>query len=181
MAIKFLNKGTFSGDVAGTVLISQKTSIPIGNNSFIGRLSFNAYNVGTTYSTGANITATASSAWSNTSTGARLQFSTTSDTSVNPVNRMVIASNGYVGIDAGNDPGAKLHVNHFGASGNQTIVAVLGSTSLRPVLQFSESHTGASITSGMSIEYNGVGSGDTNYMAINGVSGDARFIITSGG
>ena len=180
MAIKFLNKGTFSGDVEGVLLISQKAAIPPSDGYIFGRLSFKAYSSGTTYSTGANITAVASAAWSSNGLGTGLQFSTTSDTSVNPVNRMYIASNGYVGIDTA-DPGAKLHVNQFGASGSQTVVAALGSTSLRPVLQFSENHTNASITSGMSIEYNGVGSGDANHMAINSVTGAARFIITSGG
>ena len=90
-----------------------------------------------------------------------------------------ITVDGKLGIGT-NSPGAKLHVNESGTSGNQTVVATLGSTSLRPVLQFSESAS-AGITSGMSIEYNGVGSGDTNYMAINSVAGAARFIITSGG
>lgn len=67
-----------------------------------------------------------------------------------------------------------------GSSGDQTIVAVVGSNSLRPVLQFSES-TGTSITSGMSLEYNGVGSGDTNYMAFNSVTGSPVHKFYSGG
>lgn len=67
-----------------------------------------------------------------------------------------------------------------GTSGDQTIVAVVGSNSLRPVLQFSES-TGTSITSGMSLEYNGVGSGDTNYMAFNSVAGSPVHKFYSGG
>jgi hypothetical protein len=77
-------------------------------------------------------------------------------------------------------PGAKLHVNQSGTSGVQTIVAALSSTSLRPVLQFSES-TAATITAGMSIEYNGVGSGADNYMAINSVTGSPQFVVMSGG
>lgn len=67
-----------------------------------------------------------------------------------------------------------------GSSSSQTIVAVIGSTSLRPVLQFSES-TATTISSGMSIEYDGRGSGDTNYMAINNVSGSNVFKVYSGG
>jgi len=67
-----------------------------------------------------------------------------------------------------------------GTSGDQTIVAVVGSNSLRPVLQFSES-TATSITSGMSLEYNGVGSGDDNYMAFNSVAGSPVHKFYSGG
>ena len=67
-----------------------------------------------------------------------------------------------------------------GSANSQTIVATIGSTSLRPVLQFSES-TSTAITSGMSIEYDGRGSGDTNYMAINSVSGANVFKVYSGG
>jgi hypothetical protein len=67
-----------------------------------------------------------------------------------------------------------------GTSGDQTIVAVVGSNSLRPVLQFSES-TATNITSGMSLEYNGVGSGDTNYMAFNSVAGSPVHKFYSGG
>jgi hypothetical protein len=87
--------------------------------------------------------------------------------------------NGKVGIGT-TVPGAKLHVNQSGTSGVQTIVAALSSTSLRPVLQFSEG-TNATITAGMSIEYNGVGSGANNYMAINSVTGSPQFVVMSGG
>ena len=62
----------------------------------------------------------------------------------------------------------------------QTIVAVLGSNSTRPVLQFSES-TANTITAGMSLEYNGQGSGATNYMSINAVTGASIFKVYSGG
>ena len=112
MAIKFLNSGVFSGDVAGTILIAQKASIPSGNGAFIGRLSFNAYNVGTTYSTGAFITAVASSAWTSTSTGTHLQFSTTSDTSVNPVNKMYLTSGGDLGVGV-QVPGSRISISGF--------------------------------------------------------------------
>ena len=62
----------------------------------------------------------------------------------------------------------------------QTIVAVIGSDSLRPVLQFSES-TATTINAGMSLEYNGQGSGATNYMSINAVTGASIFKVYSGG
>ena len=115
MALQFLNDGVFSGDVAGTILIAQKASIPPSNGSFIGRLSFKAYNVGTTYSTGANITAVASSAWTSTSTGTHLQFSTTSDASVNPVNRMYLTSGGDLGVGV-QFPGSRISVSGFTGS-----------------------------------------------------------------
>ena len=115
MALQFLNDGVFSGDVAGTILIAQKASIPTSNGSFIGRLSFNAYNLGTTYSTGANITAVASSAWTNTSTGTHLQFSTTSDTSVNPGARMFLTSGGDLGVGV-QVPGSRISIAGFTGS-----------------------------------------------------------------
>ena len=67
-----------------------------------------------------------------------------------------------------------------GSASAQTIVAVLGSTSNRPTLLFSES-TVTAINGGMSIEYDGRGSGDTNYMAINSVAGSNVFKVYSGG
>jgi len=73
-----------------------------------------------------------------------------------------------------------LHVNKGGTAGVQTIVATLSSTSQRPVLQFSETSS-SGITAGMSIEYHGVGTGDSNYMAINSVTGAAKVVIKSGG
>ena len=94
-------------------------------------------------------------------------------------NSLVYDNGTNVGIGT-TSPGAKLHVNQSGTSGVQTIVAALSSTSLRPVLQFSES-TAATITAGMSIEYNGVGSGADNYMAINSVTGSPQFVVMSGG
>jgi hypothetical protein len=72
------------------------------------------------------------------------------------------------------------HVQNPGTNSVQTIVACLGSTSSRPVLQFSES-AGTSITSGMSLEYDGRGSGDNNSMVINSVSGSSVFRVYSGG
>jgi len=112
MALRFLNDGVFSGDVAGTILTSQKASIPPSNGSFIGRLNFKAYRVGTTYSTGASITAVASSAWTGTSTGTHLQFSTTSDAQVNPVNKMYLTSGGDLGVGV-QFPGSRISVSGF--------------------------------------------------------------------
>lgn len=86
---------------------------------------------------------------------------------------------GNVGVGI-TSPAAKLHAFSAGTANVQEIVAVLGSTSTRPVLQFSESTTGT-ITSGMSLEYNGNGSGDTNYMVINSVANVPRFVVMSGG
>jgi hypothetical protein len=112
MALQFLNDGVFSRNVAGTILTSQKASIPPSNGSFIGRLNFKAYNVGTTYSTGASITAVASSAWTSTNTGTHLQFSTTSDNQVNPVNKMYLTSGGDLGVGV-QFPGSRISVSGF--------------------------------------------------------------------
>ncbi|MEM7185707.1 MAG: tail fiber domain-containing protein [Bacteroidota bacterium] len=78
-------------------------------------------------------------------------------------------------------PGAPLHVESAGTSGSQTIVAALeATTSNRPVLLFSE--TGATnFNSGMSIEYNGAGSGSANKIAINGVGGTPLYEFENGG
>ena len=91
------------------------------------------------------------------------------------LSRQYVYYNDTVGFGTSTpDPTAgSVHVNKSGTSGAQTIVATLGSTSLRPILQFSEGQ-GGGISAGMSIEYNGVGTGILNHMAINSVSGAAR-------
>jgi hypothetical protein len=81
----------------------------------------------------------------------------------------------YGSIDSGNATMYKAGTNNV-----QTQVLCLGSDSTRPLLQFSES-TGTGITSGMSLEYNGQGSGDTNFMTFNSVSGSPIFKVYSGG
>lgn len=96
------------------------------------------------------------------------------DTSVD-----VAFTSGNVGIGT-TSPAAKLHAFSAGTNNVQEIVAVLGSTSTRPVLQFSES-TAGTITAGMSLEYNGNGSGDNNYFVINSVANVPRFTVMSGG
>jgi len=98
------------------------------------------------------------------------------------LSRQYVYYNDTVGFGTSTpDPTAgSVHINKSGTSGAQTIVATLGSTSLRPILQFSEG-TGGGLAAGMSIEYNGVGTGVLNHMAINSVSGTPRMILTSGG
>ena len=92
-------------------------------------------------------------------------------------NSYILDSNVGIGTTS---PGARLHVSEAGTANTQTIVAGLSSTSLRPVLQFSE-NANATINSGMSIEYDGRGTGTANKMHINGVDGAAKFTVTSGG
>ena len=100
---------------------------------------------------------------------------------VNGAERIRISSSGSVGINR-NDPSvAKLSVMGGGTSiGTQDIVAIIASTSQRPIIQFSES-TAQSISAGMSIEYNGVGSGDNNFIAINDITGAPKVAMFSGG
>jgi hypothetical protein len=88
-------------------------------------------------------------------------------------------STGSVGIGT-TSPASKLHVSSPGTFGTQTIVATLSSDTARPVLQFSESSAGG-IESGMSIEYDGQGSGVSNKIYINNVTGSPVFTVTSGG
>jgi len=66
------------------------------------------------------------------------------------------------------------------ANERQCLLVLKGETSNRPYIQFSE-NTNEGITSGMSLEYNGYPTGVSNYMAINGVTGDLRHKFTSGG
>ena len=96
----------------------------------------------------------------------------------NSVPFVTVKNNGNVGIGR-TDPDVKLSVTGSGTSG-QDIVMVLTSLSLRPVLQFSES-TGQTINAGMSIEYNGTGSGVNNYFSFNAVTGASAATLTSGG
>ena len=72
------------------------------------------------------------------------------------------------------------HLYKAGTNNVQTVVAVIGSDSTRPTLVFSES-AATTINAGMSLEYNGQGSGDTNFMTINSVDGASKFQFTSGG
>ncbi len=86
---------------------------------------------------------------------------------------------GNVGIGT-TTPGQLLHLSKAGTAGVQTPIMVLESaTSLRPLLQFSEN--GAAISSGMSIEYDGRGSGANNLLYINNVSGGPVVTFMSGG
>ena len=72
------------------------------------------------------------------------------------------------------------HFYKTGTVGTQTIVAIIGSNSNRPTLQFSES-TSTAIDAGMSLEYNGTGNVDANFMSINDINGASKFQFTSGG
>ena len=99
---------------------------------------------------------------------ARVEFSTAG----------VVTATGFT--TPGNISGGFTRAYVAGTNNVQTIVAVLGSNSTRPVLQFSES-TANTITAGMSLEYNGQGSGATNYMSINAVTGASIFKVYSGG
>ena len=92
----------------------------------------------------------------------------------------ILGVNGSLGVGT-QAPGAPLHIINEGTSGVQNIVATLGSnTSNRPVLQFSETATSA-LTEGMSLEYDGRGSGGANRMVFNSVGGDPLFEFRNGG
>jgi len=78
-------------------------------------------------------------------------------------------------------PDHRLEVHSNGTAGTQTIVVGVGSnTSNRPVIQFSEGDD-ITLTSGMSIEYNGVGSGSENKLHINGIDGLPKLTVENGG
>ena len=92
----------------------------------------------------------------------------------------VVGINGSLGVGT-QTPEAPFHVEEAGTSGVQTIVAALGSNSSnRPVLQFSES-SNISLAAGMSLEYNGTGTGTANRMVFNDVGGNPLFEFRNGG
>ncbi len=79
------------------------------------------------------------------------------------------------------EPLAKLHVKHFGIPNTQTIVAILESDdSKRPTLLFSETEN-PDVSSGMSLEYNGIGSGGENKLIFNGIGGTPLFEFKNSG
>ena len=76
-------------------------------------------------------------------------------------------------------PDNKLDLLSAGVAGIQTIVLGISSNvSKRPVIQFSEG-TDATLTSGMSIEYNGVGASSENKLHINGADGLPKLTVES--
>ena len=92
----------------------------------------------------------------------------------------VLGFNANVGIGT-QTPSVRLHATEEGTLGAQTIVAGLASNvSNRPVLQFSETTT-IDLSQGMSLEYNGTGSGGSNRMVINGVGGNPLFEFRNNG
>jgi hypothetical protein len=93
--------------------------------------------------------------------------------------RMFVRGDGNVGIGT-TSPDARLHVNSDGTLNTQTIVLGIASLSQRPMIQFSEG-SAATAGSGMSIEYDGRGSGVSNKMYINDVNSSPVFTVMSGG
>lgn len=78
-------------------------------------------------------------------------------------------------------PLTPLHIINEGTADVQNIVATIASnTSNRPVLLFSETTT-ASLTDGMSLEYDGRGNGDANRMSINNIGGSPLFEFQNNG
>ena len=99
-----------SGNAAVTgvgYLALQRPLIPVGQNGTTG-LSFRWYSTGTTYTTGASITATSEAAWTSTSAPARLEFSTTASGSTTPTIRMRLDSSGNLGLGVTPSDGAKV-------------------------------------------------------------------------
>lgn len=95
-------------------------------------------------------------------------------------NALTVLKDGRHGIVT-SQPKANLHVKDDGIIGQGTIVAVLESSlSDRPILQFSETSVGDA-GSGMSIEYDGSGSGSDNKMNINNSSGAPIISFENGG
>jgi len=166
-----------------------KDNIALGDFSFNGTDDTGTFAIRISHivSTGNNYTVkvrvfTHGSNGSNAASGIMNNLSMSAKYTATALERQYVYYNDTVGFGTTTpDPTAgSVHINKAGTSGDQTIVATLGSTSLRPILQFSEG-AGGGIDAGMSIEYNGVGTGVLNHMAINSVSGTPRMILTSGG
>jgi len=91
-----------------------------------------------------------------------------------------IFAQGNVGIGTTN-PTNRLDLRNDGTVGVSTIVlGIMSNTSNKPVIQFSEDAV-ASPTSGMSIEYNGSGTGGNNKMHIRGTDGLPKFTVMTNG
>ena len=166
-----------------------KDNIALGDFSFDGTDDTGTFAIRISHivSTGNNYTVkvkvfTHGSNGSNGAAGIVTNLAMSAKYTATALSRQYVYYNDTVGFGTSTPDSAagSVHINKSGTSGDQTIVATLGSTSLRPILQFSEG-TGGGLSAGMSIEYNGVGTGILNHMAINSVSGAARMILTSGG
>ena len=95
--------------------------------------------------------------------------------------RMTIGTDGNIGIGT-SAPEHPLHVQKNGIADQQTIAMVLESAvSDRPILLFSENASSADLGAGMSIEYDGTGSGSTNLLRFNKTGGNAAMTIENGG
>lgn len=95
-------------------------------------------------------------------------------------NAMVVLKNGKTGIGT-NAPENRLDVRSDGAANTPEIVlGLISDVSNRPVLQFSELAT-ATPTSGMSIEYDGTGSGSNNKLHIRGDDAMRKVTILNDG
>jgi uncharacterized protein YaiE (UPF0345 family) len=92
-------------------LISGRAAIPSSGGYNLGGLLFQAYSTGTTYTTGAAIFAYAdSAAWTSSSVPSYLSFHTAASDNTSTTERMVIKSNGNVGIGT-TSPSEKLNVS----------------------------------------------------------------------
>ncbi len=95
----------------------------------------------------------------------------------------IIGLNGDVAINH-QAPLAALHVKGFDPNNIQSVVGILeANNSNRPILLFAETPPSSlnDFSVGMSLEYNGLGSGASNKMVINGIGGDGLFEFQNGG
>jgi hypothetical protein len=161
-----------------------------GNNTAIGANSLSNNSTGTSNtavgtsalvgnSTGSNNTAIGASA----SVGVpNLTYATAigAGAQVNTSNSLVLGNNANVGIGT-SGPVNRLDVRYDGiAQSSTTVLGLISDVSDRPMIQFSE-WTEAIPGSGMSIEYNGSGTGSGNKLHIRGVDGLPKFTVESTG
>ena len=114
--IRVTTNNTFSN------LISGRAGIPSSGGYNLGGLLFQAYSTGTTYTTGTAIYSYSDgAAWTSTSAPSYLSFHTTPTNSVTSTEKMVIKSNGNVGIGT-TAPGAYAKLNVVSSAQYQGIV-----------------------------------------------------------
>jgi hypothetical protein len=117
----------FDGDISVTTsgsfsfLNLNRNFIPNSSGVLLGGIKYRGYSTGTTYQSGAYIYSYSSAAWTSTSSPGYLSIQTTPSGSTTPVERMLVASNGALKLNAygsGSNTGTATQRLAVDASGN---------------------------------------------------------------
>ncbi|NNF33603.1 MAG: hypothetical protein HKN68_05820 [Saprospiraceae bacterium] len=100
----------------------------------------------------------------------------------NNTNNDVVLANGGGNVGIGtSSPEFPLHIENPGTTGQTISMVIESDISKRPVLLFSEASSDHSLSNGMSIEYDGSGSGSGNKLRFNKTDGNSALTIENGG